>query len=98
MSSKEIVLIYLASVNVFGFLIMGWDKRMAIKDMFRVPESVLFTVAIFGGSVGSMIGMKVWNHKVRKLKFLIGMPVVLAVQLLLGYVMFHNGLFKLIMY
>jgi len=98
MSSKELIMIYLASMNLFGFLIMGWDKRTAIKDMFRVPEAVLFTVAVFGGSVGSMIGMKVWNHKIRKWKFLVGMPLILVGQLLIGYLLFHNGLFRLIVY
>lgn len=41
------------------------------------------TVAILGGSIGAILGMKLFRHKTRHPKFYIGLPVILALQILL---------------
>ena len=76
-------------VNLFGFAIMGIDKRRAIKGAFRIPEAALFAVALIGGSIGSILGMYTFRHKTRKPRFVYGMPGILILQvalLLLLYV------------
>lgn len=60
------------------------DKEKARKNLWRIPESTLLTVAIMGGSVGCLAGMRLFHHKTRKPKFYIGIPVILAIQLILG--------------
>ena len=62
---------------------MGIDKRKAVKRAFRIPESTLFVLAIIGGSIGSIIGMHLFRHKTRHWYFLYGMPVILALQIIL---------------
>ena len=62
---------------------MGVDKRRAIKRAWRIPESTLFVLAIIGGSIGSIIGMHLFHHKTRHWYFLYGMPVILALQVIL---------------
>lgn len=66
---------------------MGLDKRKARKQQWRIPERRLFLAAFFGGSVGCMLGMRLFRHKIRKRKFVWGMPAVFLVQavLLLGW-------------
>jgi uncharacterized membrane protein YsdA (DUF1294 family) len=60
---------------------MASDKIRAMEHRFRIPESVLITIAVIGGSIGSILGMVLFHHKTRKAKFRIGLPVILAVQI-----------------
>lgn len=83
MNSFDFIILYIAAVNVISFIVMGVDKRRAIKRAFRVPESTLFVLAIIGGSIGSIAGMHLFHHKTRHWYFLYGMPVILALQILL---------------
>ncbi len=85
---------YIAAVNLIGFLLMGIDKRKAIKHAFRIPEATLFTVALIGGSIGSIAGMYFFRHKTRHWYFVYGMPAILVLQIAL--VMFVlNGPFEI---
>lgn len=72
---------YILGINLLGLLLMWIDKKRAIKRAWRIPESTLFTVAIIGGSLGSIIGMYSFRHKTRHRLFTIGMPVILIVQI-----------------
>lgn len=83
MNSFDILILYAIAVNVASLIVMGVDKRKAIKRAWRIPESTLFVLAIIGGSVGSIIGMHLFHHKTRHWYFLYGMPVILALQIIL---------------
>lgn len=83
MNSFDIIILYAVAVNVVSFIVMGVDKRKAIKRAWRIPESTLFVLAIIGGSLGSVIGMHLFHHKTRHWYFLYGMPVILALQVIL---------------
>lgn len=83
MNSFDFIILYVAAVNVISFIVMGVDKRRAVKRAFRVPESTLFVLTIIGGSIGSIAGMHLFHHKTRHWYFLYGMPVILALQIIL---------------
>lgn len=85
-----IVLGYLLIVNVLGFVLMFVDKKRAQNNQWRIKEATLFLMAAIGGSIGSMLGMKVFRHKTKHLSFLIGMPAIFIVQvaLVIGYFVF----------
>ncbi len=74
------IAIYLLVINLAGFLSMGLDKSKARRNKWRIPEATLFLFAIFGGSIGSLLGMRIFHHKTQKPRFYIGIPVILAVQ------------------
>ena len=59
------------------------DKRKAVKKKWRIPEATLLGIGLLGGSLGCMLGMYQFRHKTRKPVFAIGLPVMLALQLLL---------------
>lgn len=82
MSVITILLIYVAVINLFGFFIMGIDKQKARKRAFRIPEASLFTVAIIGGSIGTIAGMFAFHHKTRHWYFRYGMPAILVLQII----------------
>ena len=73
--------VYLAVINLAGFLSMALDKKKARRNKWRIPEATLFLFAIFGGSLGCLLGMRVFHHKTQKPKFYIGIPIILGVQL-----------------
>lgn len=79
---KTILIIYFILINLIGFIMMGLDKRRAIKRRWRIPERKLFGIALIFGSIGVLIGMYVFRHKTRHLSFAIGIPAILVIQLL----------------
>ena len=77
------ILIYVLVINLIGFASMYIDKRKAKNGGWRTPEKTLLTIALLGGSVGSIIGMYNFRHKTKKARFSIGFPVILIVQIVL---------------
>lgn len=82
------VLTYLLIMNALGLILMITDKHRARKKLRRISEANLFTVAIAGGSLGSLAGMYMVRHKTKHPKFTIGMPVILCVHILLFVLLF----------
>ena len=76
----KLLLIYLLIINALGCLLMLIDKIKAKKKRWRIPEVTLFLVAAVGGSIGSLIGMYTFRHKTKHFQFVVGMPLILAVQ------------------
>lgn len=80
----KLVLIYLLIINAAGFLLMRIDKGKARKNRWRIPEATLMTVAALGGSAGALLGMYLFRHKTRHPKFTLGIPLILAVQVVIA--------------
>lgn len=76
--------VYLFLVNALGFILMLVDKWKAKKNKWRIPEKTLMTVAVVGGSIGSLLGMYTFRHKTQHSKFTIGIPFILALQIVLA--------------
>ena len=74
---------YLIIINIITFIIYGIDKQKAKRNLWRIPESRLLLLAIIGGSFGAYLGMHIWHHKTKHVKFRLGIPVMIAFQLLL---------------
>ncbi len=74
---------YLLIMNLAGFICMAVDKSKSRRNKWRIPEAILFLFAIFGGSIGCLIGMRIFRHKTQKPRFYIGMPVIAIMQILL---------------
>lgn len=80
---KIFLILYIVLMNVCGFALMGIDKWKAARGRWRISERTLFLTALLGGSIGSLVGMYLFRHKTRHLRFSIGIPVILVLQLLL---------------
>jgi uncharacterized membrane protein YsdA (DUF1294 family) len=68
--------IYLMIITMTSIFLMGFDKRKAIRRQFRIAESTLLFCTLVGGSVGILIGMRLFRHKIRVRKFKYGVPVI----------------------
>ena len=74
---------YLVAVSVITFVMFGFDKYRAVKGGFRIPIAALLGMAFAGGSVGALLGMVVFRHKIRKNYFYVGVPMILVMQVVL---------------
>ena len=73
---------FLIVINIIGFALMGIDKKRAQRSAFRIPEATLFAIALIGGSIGSILGMRLFHHKTRHWYFKFGMPLILILQII----------------
>ena len=73
--------IYLLLINAVGFGVMLYDKYLAKNNLWRIPEKTLLGIAAFGGSIGCWLGMYTVRHKTKHLKFTLGIPLIIAIQI-----------------
>ena len=72
---------YIIVINVIVLVLMGIDKRRAIKDKQRISERVLLTLTIIGGFIGLGLGIALFNHKTNHLKFYLVMGLSIIIWL-----------------
>lgn len=58
-----------ALVNLWTFMLFGFDKIRAEDGTWRVSEGTLLTWAFLGGTIGAYAGRAVFRHKTRKQPF-----------------------------
>ena len=78
------IILYLIGINVVTFLVYGLDKWKAKRDAWRISETTLLLLAAAGGSVGALLGMQIFRHKTKHVKFTVGVPAILLVQVALS--------------
>jgi len=89
---SKAVLIAFVVFNVVTFVIYGIDKVKAKYNKWRIPESTLLLLAAAGGSIGALLGMQVFRHKTKHLKFKYGVPAIIILQMaLLVYICFSTN-------
>lgn len=81
--SLKYIMIYIASINIIGFLAMFIDKQKAKYGYWRIPEKTLFILTLLGGGIGTITGMYLFRHKTKKTYFTIGFPAILVIEVIL---------------
>ena len=81
---------YLFVVNLISFILYGIDKYKAKKNIWRISEATLLTMAVIGGSVGAWAGMRIWHHKTMHRKFKYGIPLIIILQVALVVCLLTN--------
>lgn len=79
--TEHSVLLYLIIVNAAACLLMLADKLKAKRGAWRIPEATLMGIAALGGSVGALVGIYLFRHKTRHVKFTVGIPLILIAQI-----------------
>lgn len=87
----EILLIYIAVINVITFIFYGVDKKRAVRHRWRIPEKTLILLSWVGGGVGALSGMLIFHHKTRTGKFRILVPMSLMVWALVTAFSIYTG-------
>lgn len=82
---------YLAVVNLWAFALMGFDKRRSKKKgAQRIRERTLFLSALLGGGLGAFLGMWIFRHKTKHWYFVLGIPLITAVEAAAGFWLYTN--------
>lgn len=77
------ILGYLVIINIVTFVVYGIDKWKAKRGNWRISEATLLMLAVIGGTIGALLGMKVWHHKTMHKKFKYGVPLIFFIQVFL---------------
>jgi uncharacterized membrane protein YsdA (DUF1294 family) len=88
---RRLLPLWLMLMSLVLFVVMGADKRRAKAGVWRVPEKTLFLLALLGGAIGGMLGMRVFRHKTKHWTFAWGFPILALLQLALCFWLFLRG-------
>ena len=79
------LVIYFFIINLFAIFLMKYDKVKAINNQYRVSEKTLFLIALILGGIGRYIGMYLFRHKTKHVKFTVGIPLIIILNILTIY-------------
>ena len=74
---------WLIAITLVTLLTYGYDKAVAGSGWTRVPEKVLLVLAISGGTIGALAGMRLFRHKTAKESFRLRFLLVIVLQVAL---------------
>ena len=77
--------IYLIAISIIAIIITIYDKLCAIGRRWRVKENTLMLISALGGSLAMYITMLIIRHKTRHIKFMLGIPLIIIIQLIIFY-------------
>lgn len=72
-----------AAANLVTFILYGVDKRRAKRNAWRIPERTLLLFTWMLGGLGACLGMRIFRHKTKHLKFTVSAPLALAASIVL---------------
>lgn len=79
------LVIYFFIINLFAIFLMKYDKVKAINNQYRVNEKTFFLIALILGGIGIYIGMYLFRHKTKHVKFTVGIPLIIILNILTIY-------------
>ena len=79
-STHQLFLWYLVAINVITLIFFAVDKIHAIENKSRIRIITLLGLTFIGGSLGAIIAMYVFRHKIRKDYFTVGVPLIIVMQ------------------
>ena len=80
---------YIIIINIISFFFILYDKKQAIYHNFRISEKTIFIVSLLLGGIGTYVGMYVFRHKTKHLKFTIGIPIVIILNIISVFYIFN---------
>lgn len=83
MNINVLLIYYLLGINAMTFALYGIDKFKSKKGWWRIPENTLLMLAVIGGSMGALCGIRLFHHKTKHKKFYLGVPILLVLQIAL---------------
>ena len=79
-------LIYLGIISFISMVVCMYDKFAAKHNpRHRTRERTLLLLSALGGSVAMLLTMLLIRHKTRHVKFMLGIPVILILQIVAVY-------------
>lgn len=91
----SIFLVYIAVISIFSVVMCIYDKIISKRNRveLRVSEKALLILSALGGSVAMLITMLLIRHKTKHLKFMLGIPIMIAIQAVTVFLLFYFKVF-----
>lgn len=83
LGDMSLLVYYILGINLFTFLIYGYDKYRSKRKGNRVPERALHILAFIGGSPGAFIAQSTFRHKTIKRRFQMTYWFIVCIQIAL---------------
>ncbi|WP_323670681.1 DUF1294 domain-containing protein [Chryseobacterium fluminis] len=80
-----LMLYVLLIINLLAFSVFAIDKRKAVKHTRRISELALLTLVFLGGTLGAILSMIIFRHKISKKSFLLKLGLIILMQIVLLY-------------
>lgn len=87
---QNFIVVILAILNIFGFVLVSLDKYKAKNKLWRIPERSFFLLSILGGSIGVYVGLFFFNHKTRNWYFMAIIPLIILAQIVFIYYLLNK--------
>ncbi len=85
---NEFFIAFFITLNIGSFIYFGLDKRKAQKSRHRITETKLLIMTLIGGTIGSILGMLIFNHKTAKKSFILKILVIMLIQIFVIYLIY----------
>lgn len=88
----KIALIYFAVISLVTSIVTVYDKKAAKRyPKRRVPERILFFLALVGGGMAEFAVMLKIRHKTKHKRFMIGLPGIIVGQAVILWFILIQG-------
>lgn len=81
-------------LNIFAFLLIGYDKKLAKNHKRRISEKKLLSFVLIGGTIGSGLGMLIFRHKTAKRSYLLKFWGIVFIQITVVFALFYFGVLQ----
>ena len=95
MIDLKIFLAFLLFINLLSFSIVGYDKYLAKALKWRISENMLLFLSLIFGAIGTYLGMYKFKHKTKKVKFTLGIPLILIINIISIYLLFKYNIIEI---
>lgn len=86
---------YFFLVNCIAFILIAYDKQLAIRNKNRISEKALLIWVALGGTIGSSLAMSIFRHKTSKKSYLWKLAGIVILQILTVFGIFYFVLLTL---
>ncbi|WP_300351077.1 DUF1294 domain-containing protein [Chryseobacterium sp.] len=77
------MLYLLLFINLITFTTFALDKWKAVKHKRRISELSLYIMTFLGGTLGAILGILIFRHKISKKSFLLKIGLIILLQILI---------------
>ncbi|MFU8970316.1 DUF1294 domain-containing protein [Chryseobacterium wangxinyae] len=91
------MLYFIIVINLITFFTFSLDKWKAVKNRIRISEFSLLILTFIGGTIGAVLAIVIFRHKVSKTNFLLKLGLIILVQIFI-VIFFNLKIFDLKMY
>ena len=91
----SLVVLYVAVMSLISVIVCIYDKLISKREKveLRVPEKTLLILSALGGSVAMYLCMLLTRHKTKHVKFMLGIPLIIACHAVIVYLLFKYNIF-----